>query len=74
VYSPVYRGRGGVPSQAYKETLNTFRLIVRMKEVKKVTRNDSLLNAYLGDPDFIPAAGGGWRWAYCTKMVEGGQE
>eukprot|EP00286_Rhodomonas_abbreviata_P005259 CAMPEP_0181330020 /NCGR_PEP_ID=MMETSP1101-20121128/23655_1 /TAXON_ID=46948 /ORGANISM="Rhodomonas abbreviata, Strain Caron Lab Isolate" /LENGTH=373 /DNA_ID=CAMNT_0023439205 /DNA_START=243 /DNA_END=1361 /DNA_ORIENTATION=+ len=47
---------------AYKETLNTFRLIVRTKEVKKVVRNDQILNAYLGDTEFIPAAGGGWRW------------
>ena len=34
---------------SYKETLNTFRHIVRTKEVKKVARNDSILNQYLGD-------------------------
>jgi hypothetical protein len=55
---------------AYKETLNTFRDIVRTKEVKKVERNEQILNAYMGDSDFIPAAGGGWRWAYCAKAPE----
>lgn len=54
----------------YRETVNTFRLIVRTKEVKKVARNEQVLRAYLGDSDFIPAAGGGWRWSYCTKQVE----
>jgi len=53
---------------SYKDTLNTFRHIVRTKEVKKVARNEAILSQYLGDTDFIPAAGGGWRWAYCSKM------
>jgi len=59
---------------SYKETLNTFRHIVRTKEVKKVARNSEILNAYLGESDFIPAAGGGWRWAYCTKVTDESQD
>ncbi len=56
--------------QAYKDSLNTFRHIVRTKEVKKVEPNEAILKAYLGEPDFVPAAGGGWRWAYCMKLPE----
>ncbi|KAJ1477330.1 kinesin motor domain-containing protein [Baffinella frigidus] len=52
----------------YKNTLNTFRHIVRTKEVKRVARNETILRQYMGDTDFVPAAGGGWRWAYCAKM------
>lgn len=55
---------------SHKETLNTFRHIVRTKEVKRVARNEAILSQYLGGPEFIPAAGGGWRWSYTSKFPD----
>jgi len=51
----------------YRSTLNTFRHVVRAKEVRRVAPNDAILRQYMGDQDLVPAAGGGWRWAYCPK-------
>jgi hypothetical protein len=39
-------------------------------QVKRVARNEAILSQYLGGPEFIPAAGGGWRWSYTSKIPD----
>uniref|UniRef100_A0A7S0HP74 Kinesin motor domain-containing protein n=1 Tax=Hanusia phi TaxID=3032 RepID=A0A7S0HP74_9CRYP len=56
-------------SSAYRESMHTFRHVVRSKEVKRMKTNPELLHTYSHIPEFIPSAGGGWRWAYSTRVT-----
>lgn len=50
----------------YKDSSNTFRCLVRTKDASSVRPDPSLLRPDLAG-EWVPAAGGGWRWAYYTK-------
>eukprot|EP00295_Goniomonas_pacifica_P009192 CAMPEP_0175824016 /NCGR_PEP_ID=MMETSP0107_2-20121207/10508_1 /TAXON_ID=195067 ORGANISM="Goniomonas pacifica, Strain CCMP1869" /NCGR_SAMPLE_ID=MMETSP0107_2 /ASSEMBLY_ACC=CAM_ASM_000203 /LENGTH=209 /DNA_ID=CAMNT_0017136563 /DNA_START=55 /DNA_END=684 /DNA_ORIENTATION=- len=68
---------------SYKDTLNTFRYVVRAKEGQRTARRKPprgdappmptpALAEDNVDARFIPAAGGGWRWSYSTRNIEDG--
>lgn len=50
----------------HKESSNTFRCLVRTKDASSVRPDPLLLRPDLAG-EWVPAAGGGWRWAYYAK-------
>ena len=50
---------------AFKDSINTFRHLSRLKEVAAVKRINAILQPSWPEPSAVaPAAGGGWRWSY----------